>query len=232
MEKEKFIGVKLVTAVLISAEEARNGYNAIFDADDTYSDDTLGYITLFPNGSYYWRSKERFCKHYFKLSDYNADKLTPEDIDNFIAYVDNSKVGTKTTNTTITCITGFEVNGQASCVKAEDFNIDLGAKIALPKAKDAIWAGLGFVLQWAKYGLHKAKKEDKLLPHIKRMIDEYRELLDKCTKLRIFIAANPIYVDLPSEDKNLMLNQYDAMTDYLEVLKRRLEKAGVNTKAI
>lgn len=231
MEQEKFIGVKLVTAVLISAEEAKNGYNAIFDTDDTYSANTLGYMTLFPNGSYYWRSKERFCKHYFKLSDYNADNLTVEDVDNFIAYIDNSKVGTKTTNTTITCITGFEVNGQASCVKAEDFNIDFGAKIALPKAKDALWAGLGFVLQWAKYGLHKTK-QDKIPPHIKRMIDEYRELFDKCTKLIAFIAENSIYNNLPSEDKNLMLNQYDAMTDYLEVLKRRLEKAGVNVKAI
>lgn len=33
--------------------------------------------------------------------------------------------------------------------------IDVGANYARIKAEDKIWEGLGFVLQWAKYGLKK-----------------------------------------------------------------------------
>lgn len=57
--------------------------------------------------------------------------------------------------TTITCLTGFEVHGQAACVKPENFNLMVGAGYAQIKAEDKIWEGLGFVLQWAKYGLKK-----------------------------------------------------------------------------
>lgn len=57
--------------------------------------------------------------------------------------------------TTITCLTGFEVHGQAACVKPENFDLNVGANYAQIKAEDKIWEGLGFVLQWAKYGLKK-----------------------------------------------------------------------------
>lgn len=69
--------------------------------------------------------------------------------------IENVKVGTKTTNTTLTCLTGFEVHGQAACVKPENFDLNVGSNYAQIKAEDKIWEGLGFVLQWAKYGLKK-----------------------------------------------------------------------------
>lgn len=62
---------------------------------------------------------------------------------------------TETTNTTLTCLTGFEVHGQAACVKPENFDLNVGSNYARIKAEDKIWEGLGFVLQWAKYGLKK-----------------------------------------------------------------------------
>lgn len=71
------------------------------------------------------------------VEDPAGDVLKENDIKRFIKGIENVKVGTKTTNTTLTCLTGFEVHGQAACVKPED----------------KIWEGLGFVLQWAKYGL-------------------------------------------------------------------------------
>jgi hypothetical protein len=54
-----------------------------------------------------------------------------------------------------TCLTGFEVHGQAACVKPENFDLNVGSNYAQIKAEDKIWEGLGFVLQWAKYGLKK-----------------------------------------------------------------------------
>lgn len=55
----------------------------------------------------------------------------------------------------LTCLTGFEVHGQAACVKPENFDLNIGSNYARIKAEDKIWEGLGFVLQWAKYGLKK-----------------------------------------------------------------------------
>ena len=36
-----------------------------------------------------------------------------------------------------------------------EFDLNVGANYAQIKAEDKIWEGLGFVLQWAKYGLKK-----------------------------------------------------------------------------
>lgn len=44
---------------------------------------------------------------------------------------------------------------QAIDVKPENFDLNVGSNYARIKAEDKIWKGLGFVLQWAKYGLKK-----------------------------------------------------------------------------
>lgn len=44
---------------------------------------------------------------------------------------------------------------QAIDVKPENFDLNVGATYAQIKAEDKIWEGLGFVLQWAKYGLKR-----------------------------------------------------------------------------
>lgn len=90
-----------------------------------------------------------------KPEDPAGDILRKDDIKRFISNIESIKVGTKTTNTTLTCLTGFEVHGQAACVKPENFDLNVGANYAQIKAEDKIWEGLGFVLQWAKYGLKK-----------------------------------------------------------------------------
>lgn len=83
------------------------------------------------------------------------DVLRKDDIKRFISNIESIKVGTETTNTTLTCLTGFEVHGQAACVKPENFDLNVGANYAQIKAEDKIWEGLEFVLQWAKYGLKR-----------------------------------------------------------------------------
>ena len=52
-------------------------------------------------------------------------------------------------------IEGFEATVSSSCVKPENYDINIGKKYAIEKAKDQIWSGLGFVLQWAINGLKK-----------------------------------------------------------------------------
>jgi len=78
-------------------------------------------------------------------------------IEDFIAAKESVKVGTKTTNTTLTTITGFEVHGQSACVNPDNFNMQIGEQYASEKAKDQLWFALGFVLQWAKNGIKRNK---------------------------------------------------------------------------
>lgn len=147
----KFIGVKMIEAAPMTAREANDkGYrigNHFFEED--------GYEVTYPNGYKSWSSAKEFEKAYYKLEDPAGDVLKENDIKRFIKGIENVKVGTKITNTTLTCLIGFEVHGQAACVKPENFDLNVGANYARIKAEDKIWEGLGFVLQWAKYGLKK-----------------------------------------------------------------------------
>lgn len=148
----KFIGVKMIEAVEMTAGEARaKSYRVNQDCID----ETRGYEVTYESGYKSWSPADVFEKYYYKLADVNGDKISYKDVKGFVKKIDNVKVGTKTTNTTLTCLTGFEVHGQASCVKAEDFDINVRFNYAQIKAEDKIWEGLGFVLQWAKYGLNK-----------------------------------------------------------------------------
>lgn len=142
--------VKELIEVLKTCDENANVVIEQWDGD-TFS---IGEVT-YPNGYKSWSPAKEFEKAYYKLEDPAGDVLKENDIKRFIKGIENVKVGTKTTNTTLTCLTGFEVHGQAACVKPENFDLNVGSNYARIKAEDKIWEGLGFVLQWAKYGLKK-----------------------------------------------------------------------------
>ncbi|UVY21474.1 MAG: hypothetical protein [Bacteriophage sp.] len=89
------------------------------------------------------------------IEQWDGDTFGIGEVNDYSSNIESIKVGTKTTNTTLTCLTGFEVHGQAACVKPENFDLNVGANYAQIKAEDKIWEGLGFVLQWAKYGLKR-----------------------------------------------------------------------------
>lgn len=147
----KFIGVKMIEAVPMTASMA---LSAGYKIGNAHPDD-MGYEVTYPNRYKSWSPAKEFEKAYYKLEDSTGDTLKVNDIKRFISNIENVKVGTKTTNITLTCLTGFEVHGQAACVKPENFDLNVGAIYAQIKAEDKIWEGLGFVLQWAKYGLKK-----------------------------------------------------------------------------
>lgn len=146
----KAIGIKMVELIPMLAGAAQyKGYKT-----NGHEGNDKGYEVIYPDGYKSWCSKEVADKAYFKLNENNdGTKICKEDVEAFIKFDDACKVGTKTTNVTITTITGYEINGQASCVDPNQFNIDLGIKVAKPRAMDQLWAHLGFVLQWAKNGI-------------------------------------------------------------------------------
>lgn len=147
----KFIGVKMIEAVPMTAREANDkGYKI---GNHSFEED--GYEVTYPDGYKSWSPAKEFKKAYYKLADPAGDILKENDIKRFISNIESIKVGSKTTNTTITCLTGFEVHGQAACVKPENFNLMVGAGYAQIKAEDKIWEGLGVCSSMAKYGLKR-----------------------------------------------------------------------------
>ena len=78
----------------------------------------------------------------------NAPRLTPEMIDATIVSEDyhvfpNSQL-------TVCCLTlhnGFNVVGESACASPENFDEELGKKIAREKARDKIWALEGYLLK-------------------------------------------------------------------------------------
>lgn len=115
----KFIGVKMIEAVPMTAREANDkGYRI---GNHSFEED--GYEVTYPDGYKSWSPAKEFEKAYYKLEDPTGDTLKENDIKRFI-------IGTKTTNTTLTCLTGFEVHGQAACVKPENFDLNVGGNYA------------------------------------------------------------------------------------------------------
>ena len=149
----KAIGIKMVDLQPMTANEAvEKGYRT-----NKYTGEEKGYEVTYLNGYKSWSPKAIADEAYFKLADEHGETIKQEDIERFIAKESVTTAGSKNTVVTLATITGFEANGISSCVKPENYDANIGKKFARPRAIDQIWAGLGFVLQWAKYGLTSSK---------------------------------------------------------------------------
>lgn len=78
----------------------------------------------------------------------NAPRLTPADIDAAIL-AEQFHVFTGTT-LTVCCLTlknGFTVTGESAAASPENFDVELGQKIARENARDKIWPLEGYLLK-------------------------------------------------------------------------------------
>ena len=194
--------------------------------------ETEGYEVTYPDGYKSWSPKEVADAAYFPIKDENGDTIKPQDIDNLIVDCYSVKVGTKNTNTTVVTRTGFEVHGQSGCVKAENFDLAIGEQYAKPKALDQLWFAMGFVLQWAKYGLKQKPVISKYPAHIERVIAEHDELRERSVKLANFISGNEIFKTLSEDEQNDMKDQLMHMQKYIDCLHSRLIRSGVDASDI
>ena len=77
-----------------------------------------------------------------------APRITPEMLDLEIASEDYHVFeGSCLTVCALTLQNGFTVTGESACAAPENFNAEIGRKIARDKARDKIWAFLGFRLR-------------------------------------------------------------------------------------
>lgn len=219
----KFIGVKMVEAVPMTAIEAFNkGYRVPSDLND----DTQGYEVAYLDGYKSWCPKDVFESSYFGLVEKNdGSKIFEEDVENFIDAVEATKFGNKTTLVHARTLTGFEMINHSSCVDPANYSDILGKQYAMEEITNKVWSHLGFVLQWAKNGLNKTNKDEA---YITRMLAEQEALGDKITKLRMFIANNPIFNTLPETKKTLMTKQLTVMDEYFHILEERIKEESVS----
>lgn len=224
----KAIGIKMVDLVPMTAREANDKGHRIGE----HSFETEGYEVTYPDGYKSWSPKEVADAAYFPIDDENGQMIKPTDIERFIAAEDAEKLGTKTTIVSIRTLTGFESHGLSSCVDPSRYDINIGKKFAKEKAVDAIWAGLGFVLQWAKFGLKQKLAIAKYPAHVERMIAELKELADRTTKLAKFISENEMFNKLSEHEQKDMRDQLFHMNEYLGFLSSRLSRAGVDINNI
>lgn len=162
----KYIGVKLIDAeeticcnkeFFDDMQKAMEYRSEVFNKTGKVYDIQQGYKVIYPDGYVSFSPKEAFEAAYFQLNNEKADRITAEDVDNFVKDQVSIKIGTKTTNTTLTLLNDYEINGQASCVRPENYDIKIGESFAKEKAKDKIWELLSFVLQWGINGIKKDK---------------------------------------------------------------------------
>lgn len=225
----KAIGIKMVDLQPMTAKEAFDkGYGMKPNQDPNSN----GYEVTYPDGYKSWSPKEVADAAYFPIDDENGQMIKPTDIERFIAAEDAEKLGTKTTIVSIRTITGFESHGLSSCVDPSRYDVNIGKKFAKEKAVDAIWAGLGFVLQWAKFGLKQKPVTSKYPAHIERVIAEHDELRERSVKLANFISGNEIFKTLSEDEQNDMKDQLMYMQKYIDCLHSRLIRSGVDASDI
>ena len=146
----KAIGIKMVELLAMTAAVAlEKGYKT-----NGKSGSDEGYEVTYPDGYKSWCPKEVADASYFILDEKNdGTKILKEDVEKFITNIDVITVGTKTTVVNAHTLTGFDTVKHSSCVDPKNYSKKLGKKYAMEDVVNSLWAHLGFVLQWAKYGL-------------------------------------------------------------------------------
>ena len=87
-----------------------------------------------------------------KDKNLNAPRITPEHIDSVISRARYMVIeDTQMTICAVVLNNGFSVVGMSACASPENFDAELGRKIALKDAKDKIWPLEAYLLKQRMY---------------------------------------------------------------------------------
>ena len=88
----------------------------------------------------------------------NAPRLSPADID---AVIVSESFTVLPSGKCMVCelllANGFSVRGESACVSKENFNVELGQKIAREDARNKVWMLAGYALQERLFGASNGK---------------------------------------------------------------------------
>lgn len=92
-------------------------------------------------------SKER-TEELIQAKGLNAPRLNPAHIDSIIKNVQyHIFAGSQLTVCCMTLKNGFTVTGESACASPENFNQEIGEKIAFDMARNKIWVLEGYLLK-------------------------------------------------------------------------------------
>lgn len=86
-----------------------------------------------------------------RLNALPAPRVTKEDIESHITGTSFQRFGDSTTVAEITLDNGYTVRGEASCVSVENYNQQIGERIAYDNAFDKLWPLYGFLMAQTKW---------------------------------------------------------------------------------
>lgn len=144
-----YVGVKMIQAIKMSSDEFKREKGKHIDSE---SIDEPGYKVIYDGGKYEsWSPKDVFEAAYFPITD--STRVVEDDVEAFIKSTELKKVDEKTTLVTCKTLTGFVQHEASSCVDPKNYNEELGKKYGKERIKSRLWYAMGFVLQWARFGL-------------------------------------------------------------------------------
>ena len=106
-----------------------------------------------------------------------APRITPERLDEVIVGEEYHVFGG--TQLTVCCLTlenGFTVSGESACASPENFNAELGQKIARGNARDKIWVLEGYLLKQRLWEDKDQVAEEHHQPIKKALLDFLQHL--------------------------------------------------------
>ncbi len=109
---------------------------------------------------------------------------------------------------------GFTVTGESACASPENFNPEVGRRIARENAVAKIWPLMGYELR-SKLASQSTTFQD-------RVRAEAAELDERITKLKAFTSTET-FGGLPVDEQDRMLAQLAAMSDYSACLAERIQ---------
>jgi hypothetical protein len=125
---------------------------------------------------------------------------------------------------------GFTVTGESACASPENFDAEIGRKIARENAVQKIWPLMGYAL---KQQLHEAANRppapgaahagySTMQPHQQRVVDEKAELDGKLAKLNAFLDS-VTFSTLDAGEQDRLKQQTAVMATYSDILGERIE---------
>tara|TARA_R110000744_G_scaffold56386_7_gene118979 strand:- start:3472 stop:3960 length:489 start_codon:yes stop_codon:yes gene_type:complete len=158
-------------------------------------------------------SEEQIEKE-IQAKNLNAPRLTPALIDAAVKEKTFHVFGdTCLTVCCLTLVNGFTVTGESACASPENFNAEIGEKIAFEQARNKIWMLEGYLL--------KQKLFDTPDSFADRVKVEQAELREKVDKLVTFLDAD-FFKTLSVPEQELLVDQSNHMVRYLAVLDHRI----------
>lgn len=122
---------------------------------------------------------------------------------------------------------GFTVLGKSACASPENFDANIGRKVAFEDAFGQVWQLEGYLLKQrlfdeaCQYALLHGEV-DTVPPFQRRVMTERDELAAKLCKLGAFLVT-PTYRRLADEEQTRLADQFEFMRQYLNVLNARID---------